>query len=102
MSVIANDFHNAVAALEAEGHALAAHFRSIFDHLFGDVPALEAEAKTDVAEIKADAEKAAAPVVAEAVHDGEQLVADAAADAKAALNPAPAQVPDPTAVTPTA
>jgi hypothetical protein len=88
--------------LKAEGHHLVALAEDVLAHFKTDVPVLETEARADVAQVEADTVKAAAPVVAEVEHDAEHLASEAVTDAKDAINPAPAQHPDPTVVTPTA
>lgn len=77
MSAITDELHNLVAALEAEGHALADKARAILARLRGDESQLATDAEADVQQVETDA----APVVAEAETDAGQLKAEIGADA---------------------
>jgi hypothetical protein len=92
--------HEIIDALEAEGHKFAGELKSLFTGIAGDVPALEAEAKADVADVASTAEtQGLAAAGHEAVADAEHLGSDALADVKAAVKDAggaPSQ-PEPTA-----
>lgn len=73
--------------LEAEGHKLAATLKAWVEKLTGNLPAAEAEVKTDAETVAKDAVTAEAPVVNEAVQDV-AAVADTAVAGDAAP-PAP-------------
>lgn len=66
--------------LLAEGHKLAEPLLAEIHKLSGDVPAVEAEVKTDAETVAHDAVAAEAPVVTETVHDATAVAEHAVAD----------------------
>jgi hypothetical protein len=50
------ELHKLISMLEDEEHNLADAFRSVFDRLRGDAPAVETEAEADGEKVAADAE----------------------------------------------
>lgn len=78
--------HDLWAALEAEGHHLAAKAKAVLDQLKSDAPKLEAEAEVDAADVvKTAATEGVVPAEQEAVKDAGALAADAAHDVAAAV-----------------
>lgn len=103
MSVIATieaKLHDLWAALEAEGHALAAKAKDVLDELRADAPKLEAEAASDAADVAKTAEtQGVTPALAEAEADtvklGEDAVHDVAAAVEGGAKPQPEPVHSP-------
>lgn len=80
------ELHHLITALEDEGHHLADQFRTAFNTLRGDVPQLEADAKTDAEQVVATAEtQGLIPAEHEAVEDTAALAAEAEHDVATAV-----------------
>jgi hypothetical protein len=73
--------------LEAEGHKLASTLKAWVEKLTGNLPAAEAEVKTDAEQVAKDAVAAEAPVVAEAMQDVAAVADHAAQSATEASAP---------------
>lgn len=81
ISTAETELHHLITALEDEGHHLADQFRTAFNTLRGDVPQLEADAKTDAEQVVATAEtQGLASAEHEAVEDTAALAAEAGHD----------------------
>ncbi len=80
------DLRKIWAELEAEGHAAAARVKSVIDRLKGDVPALEAEVKTDAADVAKTAEtQGLVPAEHEAAADAGHVGGEIAHDVQTAV-----------------